>query len=264
MRRSSSSSRRLPLDRKEAVALAGVFRTLAAGFTYPEPPVILDVQGGLHAAEQARRARALSPRLCVHLRRARQLWTGVEPDQLALEYSRSFLGSAPVALREGGYGDGKRFAGQPVDLADVSGFYLAFGFGPTESDASPPDHLGTELEFMSLLYLKLAYALERRRPEQVRITRDAMGRFLQDHLGRWTTALRDGLATAGGAPPYQALADLLARAVEDQCLRLGIDAEPARAGTAVDPVALDDFTCPLSARSPNADPLNEVRPTPGA
>ena len=48
---------------------------------------------------------------------------------LSIEHSRLFLGAGLVPLTEGGFGDGMRFAGQPVDIADDA-LRLASAFPP--------------------------------------------------------------------------------------------------------------------------------------
>lgn len=234
------------------LASARLYRILATAFSYPEPWLAEGVGRDLAALTVALSSQSLSPRIAGSLRRAAQSWRRVPLESLRVEYSRLFLGSALVPMREGGYGDGLRFAGQPVDLADLNGFYLAFGFGPPSSAASPPDHLGTELEFMSLLHLKIAYALQRRQAEQARITRMAMARFVEDHLGRWIAAFRLALRDADAAAAYQSAAGLLACAVETDAKRLGASPSPAAKGTGVDPVGLESLMCPLAEAGPKA------------
>lgn len=247
------------LSRGEAVACASLYRMLALAFSYPEQGLVEQVRSDIGAGLLARREGALSPRLAGPLRSLSRTWRDVSLDGLCSEHSRLFLGSALVALREGGYGDGLRFAGQPVDLADLNGFYLAFGFGPPPTAASPPDYLGTELEFMSLLHLKIAYAMQRRQTEQMQITRAAMARFLEDHLGRWVGALHMALQEAGAAPAYLALARLLSRAVEVDAHRLGVAPSQASHGTAADPVGLDALACPLAEQAQrNVDAVTQA------
>jgi hypothetical protein len=137
---------------------------------------------------------------------------------------------------------------QPVDIADVSGFYLAFGFALPDSSASPPDHLGAELEFVSLLHLKIALALQRGRSEILRITRSALAAFLKDHLGRWSQPFASALADAGAAPAYLTMGKLLARTVEADCISFNVRPAKARAGTGRDPIADEELVCPFSTR----------------
>ena len=231
------------------MACAGLYRMLALAFSYPEPGHVEKVRRDIGAALVTPGARLLSPRLAGPLRHAALAWRSTSLDELRDEHSRLFLGSGPVALREGGYSDGMRFAGQPVDLADVNGFYLAFGFGPPATAASPPDHLGTELEFMSLLHLKVAYAMQRKQREQVHITRAAMGHFVEDHLGRWVGAFRLSLQDAGAGPAYLCLARLMTCAVDIDARRLGVTPLRAKYGAAADPVGLDTLTCPLAEQA---------------
>jgi TorA maturation chaperone TorD len=209
----------------------------------------------VHALDRA----LLPPELGSALGSVRRIWRGISAEDLASEHSRLFLGGGLVPLREGGYGDGLRFAGQPVDIADLSGFYQAFGFGPPPVAANPPDHLGTELEFMSLLHLKTAFALQRRRSEQVRITQAAMAHFVEDHLGRWTEAFEAALHGASAAPAYSSLAGLLRRAIVVECGRLGVRPAPAGRGTAADPMQSDTLICPLAERDRGQEPVVPIR-----
>ncbi|TAK58290.1 MAG: hypothetical protein EPO22_11015 [Dehalococcoidia bacterium] len=71
-------------------------------------------------------------------------------------------------------------------MADVAGFYRAFGVDP---QGERPDSLAMELEFAYLLALKEAYAIEHHGPAKVALCRKAERAFLHDHLGRWGGAV---------------------------------------------------------------------------
>ena len=202
------------------------------------------LQGGLKIAVAREALRAHFAR---GLKEVDREWRAVTVEQLTADYSRLFLGAGLVPLREGGFGDGMRFAGQPVDIADVSGFYLAFGFVLPDSAANPPDHLGAELEFMSLLHLKMALALQRGRPEHARVTRSAMAAFLQDHLGRWAESFAAALAERGAAPAYRATGRLLAYAVAADCASLSVKPAKATPGAGGDPVGGEQLVCPFGS-----------------
>jgi len=75
-----------------------------------------------------------------------------------------------------------------AQLGDIAGFYAAFGLKISESHRTTPDEISTELEFMSMLTRKEAYAALRAWTEREEIARDAGRRFLELHLGRWTAA----------------------------------------------------------------------------
>jgi len=91
-----------------------------------------------------------------------------------------------------------------------------------------PDYLATELEFMYLLALKEAWAIQQNQPEWTEITTQAQRRFLEDHLGRWLPLFAASLSrlNADGRQerspsPYVALARLAAAFVQAEAERLG-------------------------------------------
>jgi DMSO reductase family type II enzyme chaperone len=94
------------------------------------------------------------------------------------------------------YGDIKADAlFQPHRLADLAAFYRAFGLEITDEAAERHDHICLELEFMSVLAAKEAYALEHQLDdEDLALCPDAQKKFLREHLGRWTPAFTRRLA----------------------------------------------------------------------
>jgi TorA maturation chaperone TorD len=104
------------------------------------------------------------------------------------------------------------------------------------------------MEFLSLLHLKRAWALERRRLRDVQIVDHAIAGFLEDHLGRWISAFGSALREAGASAPYAILAELAGKVVSAECARLGVRPHPAGRGTAADPMGSDALVCPLAAR----------------
>lgn len=97
-------------------------------------------------------------------------------------------------------------------LADVAGFYRAFGLHLKEKDRV--DHISAEAEFMSWLYLKEAYALETGQGEKAWTCKEARRKFLEDHLGAWIPAFSAALAAEAVFPFYRSLAGFLARFIE--------------------------------------------------
>jgi DMSO reductase family type II enzyme chaperone len=240
------SHREAPLRR--LLADAALFNLLARAFTYPRPGHHATVSDAFRRIGAARGRRGAVSRALAAAARA---WPAADPSALPAEYIRLFLGSGPCPLHETAYGDGRRIAGRPVELADVQGFYQAFGFAQSERNPDLPDHLCAELEFYSLLLIKQAYALDADWTARHDIARRAATAFLNDHLGRWVPAFTEQLAEHGAAEPYRALAALLAAAVAEQCRRRGIAPQLASGRLPHDFMQDDDLVCP---RATGPDP----------
>lgn len=73
-------------------------------------------------------------------------------------------------------------------LADIAGYYRAFGLEPSNKSPERHDHISLELEFMAWLNTKTLYALEQGDAENESICRDAQMHFIEDHLAWWATA----------------------------------------------------------------------------
>jgi len=75
-------------------------------------------------------------------------------------------------------------------IADVAGFYRAFGLEPSRERRERADHIALELEFMAWLVEKQRLALQVHGPgsQQEEVCRDAQQRFLADHLAWWAPA----------------------------------------------------------------------------
>jgi TorA maturation chaperone TorD len=110
-------------------------------------------------------------------------------------------------------------------LADVGGFYSAFGF-QVAGDLS--DHLGAELEFMAVLCLKEAYAREQGWAGQAETCAHARRRFLAEHIGRWLPVFVMRVKDNARLPFFAALAELTEAVVSHDCAALG--AAPDRTG----------------------------------
>lgn len=109
---------------------------------------------------------------------------------------------------------------QTHHLADISGFYQAFG---VKAGGERPDHLALELEFCYLLALKEARARELKEPEHIEVSRNAQRVFLKEHLARWAPTIGQRIAVTGAGSPYEGAGKLLSAfvAAEERYLRLG-------------------------------------------
>jgi TorA maturation chaperone TorD len=224
------------------LARAGVYRLLGAAFAYPAPerlPALLAMARDLGGAAD--------PELRAWLARFAE---AVETsDALALTQEHVFLfdRGARCPPYEGAWGEAPQLAGKPALLADVAGFYAAWGMTPAVGEPDMEDHVAAECEFMSALCLKEARAEAHGEAERRTITRDAGSAFVADHLGRWTEPFAAALREATPLPYYGALADLLAAWMRLEARRLGVTPTPVADRAARAPLEGDDeFTCPMA------------------
>lgn len=132
---------------------------------------------------------------------------------------------------------------QSQEMADIAGFYLAFGFKLNGRVRERSDHVAVELEFMHALALKEAYALETNLPELLDICVDAQRKFLQDHLGRWVGLFAESVAHNSPGSLYVGLAQFTAAFVQADAEKLGVKLDQLELAdiqhTPFDP----DFSC---------------------
>lgn len=115
---------------------------------------------------------------------------------------------------------------QAQELADLAGFYAAFGLRLDPGTHERVDHVGCELQFLEFLSRKESWALERGDEEMVRITRRAVRRFLAEHLGRFGRAFACALQAAGERGFYSRLGALLETFLLVECRRCGVAIGP--------------------------------------
>jgi TorA maturation chaperone TorD len=104
-------------------------------------------------------------------------------------------------------------------MADVAGFYRAFGLAPSHGHPERPDYLPLELEFMAFLLLKKRLAGGGPRAE---VCAEVEAGFYRDHLAWWLPAFAAGLRRRAGGGLYAALGELLAAFAAAERARLGL------------------------------------------
>lgn len=92
------------------------------------------------------------------------------------------------------------------EMADIAGFYLAFGLRMRGEYGERPDHLGAELEFMSFLAAKERYAVASGNEEQRLIAHEAQVKMMSEHIMKWMPAYLLLLSQNGISPFYARLA----------------------------------------------------------
>ena len=224
------------------VAKGMLYQLLAGGFAYPSAAWQQAYADGTFAralveAAAPIRDDALAATV-VHFRQ--RLTAGnVENCGLAEEYTFLFAQQAQVPPYENRYLPSGPF-GQPQGLADVGGFYAAFGF---QVEGDMPDHLGAELEFLGALCLKEAHARQQGWSEQADICHQARRRFMAEHLALWLSAFVIRLHEKARLPFYPALAKVVEVLVAMDRTELGIAAEGTREARIRPAVPEDDGQC---------------------
>lgn len=79
-------------------------------------------------------------------------------------------------------------------LADIAGFYQAFGFWQHWTGAEKPDHVSVELEFVSFLCAKEGHARAAGDAGSADLIRRARTDFLKDHPAQWMASFAQALA----------------------------------------------------------------------
>lgn len=143
-------------------------------------------------------------------------------EELQSQYHRTFghVSFADCPAYESAFGNANLFQQVQV-MADVAGFYRAFGFTVSDSYRERVDHLAVELEFMHVLTYKEAFARVHHGRDKVAICRRGQRRFWRQHLGRWLPAFTRLLGAKAEGGVYLALARLLEAFGEAEAKALG-------------------------------------------
>lgn len=153
--------------------------------------------------------------------------TDGEPRELQSRYDKLFghavRGQCPTYEMEYGRNEIIR---QACDLADLAGFYNAFGLEFANGANGRPDHITAECEFMSTLCAKEAHALAQNDEENIDICINAQRTFLKDHLARWLPAFVHRIEEADGTSLYSTLARFADTFVKTECEHLDIHPGP--------------------------------------
>ncbi len=222
---------------------AAMYRALALAFSYPDNDTLDQLRADLEE-------------LCAHeLTGARQLL----PSAAALLDALRCSGAATLGAMHNGLFAGE-VACSPYEteyefdafakarqLADIAGFYRAFGLkATTDEGASPADFIATELDFMAHIALKLAYAQAQGWDERAEVTREAARAFLEDHPGQWVPLFCRTLAGLEDVDSFYGAAACLCDAFVHQEIEfLGARPRPAlmrRASRELE----ETLTCPMA------------------
>jgi DMSO reductase family type II enzyme chaperone len=234
---------RLDGDIARALARSGVYRHLGRAFGYPTPSVLEElIAVGVRLAGMPETPEGARESLARFTAAARE----ADLSTLADEYVFLFDRQVRCPPYESAYGEAPQMAGKAAELADVAGFYAAFGLTPGSARPDMEDHIAAELEFMSVLALKEAYAGAEGLLDGLAVTRHAQTAFLTEHLGRWAEAFASRLEATTPVAYYAAAAGLLAAWIRAEREVLGATPVRLEHVGAPGPLGEDSFTCPMS------------------
>lgn len=199
----------------EAHTRGGVYALLAAAWRYPDEANVLLL------TEMAQRISG-DPEICSLLDANTRWALGqlaehllAEGDMRRLEdnmrtsyaalFGHAVRGACPLYEQEYGRGE---IVQQASELADIAGFYRAFGLEPNRAAMERIDHVSVECEFMSVLCVKEAFGLQSENAELGDTSSDGRRAFLRDHLAQWLPAFCSRVSKADSDGPYARTAAL--------------------------------------------------------
>jgi TorA maturation chaperone TorD len=112
------------------------------------------------------------------------------------------------------------------ELADLGGFYAAFGLRSAETRHERPDHVACEFEFVEFLSRKEFWAIENDDAEMADVTLRALAEFLRQHLARFGRAFARSLQDAEPRGFYGMLGAFCEAFLMVECDRLGVPIGP--------------------------------------
>lgn len=138
-------------------------------------------------------------------------------------FGHAVRGACPLYELEYGQAEIVQQAGE---LADIAGFYGAFGLESMPGSMERVDHVAVECEFMSVLCAKQASGMLTSDSEMVDICYDAERTFLREHLARWLPAICRRVAKSDSNGFYGRLALVGTAFVAAECQVFGITPGP--------------------------------------
>lgn len=217
-----------------AGARSAAYSLIGFGFRFPDRTLLDALADPAQWMDWPDVLRAVDPGISEQLERVRsaianemnevRIALDREPDELQHRHDDLFghavRGRCPAYEMEYGRHDIIR---QAADLADVAGFYRAFGMELADGANGRPDHVTAEFELMSVLCEKEAHAIAAHDEAHIDISVGAQRAFLKDHLSCWLPAFAHRVQEADETGLYGALAGFAAAFVRGECDRFEIE-----------------------------------------
>ncbi len=238
-----------PLARSKA------YEFISAAFSYPDAALVELLQTRLPEAENCASLLGDSTSAGA-LANLRPAITSCSAAQLETEYVQTFGHniSKECPPYEAEYGQSHIFQ-KSQTLADIAGFYKAFGLQLAPDLNDRMDHISVELEFMHFLCVKEAYALAKGHPEeQLAVCREAQVKFLGEHLGQWALGFVMVLENKAGSNFYGLIGQLLKAFLTFDTRTLGLESVELISPDLVEPLEEEISGCEAC---PLAGPVKE-------
>lgn len=224
-----------------AMARSDVYKALAALMDVPTEPlvaglqseiVILGIEEALALLAHPASTYEDSVRSLADLRRAlksESLSLNTMRDE-HMRFGRRAFGCPPYETE---YGYSNVFQ-KTNAMADIAGFYRAFGVDLNPDSHEQVDCITTELEFMHVLLAKEAEAIKTGNASGRETCVSARKKFMAAHLARWTKGFAALLRKKAEDGLYPLIAAFVACFVGDEAKRLGLTSDPADFGMRCD------------------------------
>ncbi len=201
--------------------MISLYKTLSLGFAYPQEgnwimfEGLLSACGDLLEGDLSSAMRDFKSSFLANRHRVRDMES---------EYLRVFDMGGMISPYETEHLH-EKISRKPFELADIAGFYQAFGFDVSDGaeHREPVDHIAVELEFMALLAYKESYAEEKHQNEHLAIVREAQKKFLHDHLARWGFFYCSRIREIECEDYYKRLGTVLHAVLTAECETHGLD-----------------------------------------
>lgn len=209
-------------DIERLLAKADIWRLLSLSFVYPGRENIENL--GLIVSDME----GVIPGLAFDIQREFLLYKdslkGLCTEEIEWEFTDLFMTRMLCSPYETAYGNNG--LNKAMTLADLNGFYNAFGLSIPEGEGDRPDHIAVEMEFLSLLSIKEAYGIEQELKDMVDVIASAKKGFLKDHLCKWATTFCGNLRERTTKDFYRNLALLTSRFVKAEAGFYGLELKP--------------------------------------
>ena len=203
------------------VELIALYKLLSLGLIYPDEHNWESIESMFKETEALFEGEILS-----ELNLLKGFFCGHRPgiEDVQSEYLSIFDLGRDISPYETEYNP-EKVSRKPFELADIAGFYKAFGFSFNEDmkNKESLDHISIELEFMAILSWKEEVAREMKQDKNVEIVRDARMKFVRDHLANWGFYYCRQIEGLKDCDFYKRLAKILKLVLTVECERYSLD-----------------------------------------